>query len=227
MRFDLILFDADGTLWDFERSSGECLRTLMQENGLPATDEVYLEYRRINDAYWRQYEQGLAKKPDFLLKRFEDLLFYLGADGDADALNEEYKKRLSESCYLIDGAAEVAKKLSKRLPLYIVTNGTSAAQHGRHEKSGLKPYFKDMFISDDLGAAKPDPRFFDAVFSRLPPVDRSRVLLCGDLIRSDMKGGENAGLVNCWYNPRGAENQTGIRIDYEIQSLKQLIHIVE
>ena len=103
------------------------------------------------------------------------------------------------------GALELVRDLSEKYLLYIVTNGNAVSQRTRLEHSGLLPYVKDVFVSEDAGAAKPDSRYFDYVFSRIPGFRREQALLVGDSLTSDMLGAQNAGIDSLWYFPQSAQ----------------------
>ena len=52
------------------------------------------------------------------------------------------------------------------------------------------------------------------------------VLIVGDSLTSDIQGGNNAGIRCCWYHHDSAQNTKGLRIDYEITDLAQVLEIV-
>lgn len=45
--------------------------------------------------------------------------------------------------------------------MYVITNGVSKTQYSRLKKSGIDRYMKDIFVSEDAGAQKPQNAFFD------------------------------------------------------------------
>ena len=57
-RYDYVLFDADNTLFDFDRAEAEALRTTLAEYGLPATPETEETYLAVNRALWAQFDRG-------------------------------------------------------------------------------------------------------------------------------------------------------------------------
>ena len=50
--------------------------------------------------------------------------------------------------------------------------------------------------------------------------------MIGDSLSSDIKGGFNAGIDTCWFNPLKKENTLGITPTYEISSLLDLKNIL-
>ena len=125
------------------------------------------------------------------------------------------------------GALETCKMLSEYCSLYIVTNGVSKTQHSRIRLSAIKDYFKDIFVSEDVGYQKPLKEFFDYVFEKINLIDKSRVLIVGDSLTSDIQGGNNAGIDTCWYNPKGIENTKKVNCTYEINNLQDLLSIIK
>ena len=83
-------------------------------------------------------------------------------------MNQAYRQYLEEGHQMIDGAYELIERLSHLFDLYIVTNGVSRSQYKRLGDSGLYPFFKDVFVSEDTGFQKPMKEYFDYVFARIP-----------------------------------------------------------
>ena len=52
-------------------------------------------------------------------------------------------------------------------------------------------------------------------------------MIIGDSLTSDMQGGNNVGILCCWYNPYGTENKQKIKIDYEINNIAQVLKILD
>ena len=108
---------------------------------------------------------------------------------------------------------------------YAVTNGTKVAQQRKLERSGLNRLLDGVFISEDLGIEKPGIGFFHRVWEQIGQFDPYEVMIVGDSLTSDIQGGNNAGILCCWFNPKGKENATKLRIDYEIKDLTQILSI--
>lgn len=139
---------------------------------------------------------------------------------------EEYQQALGQGGFLLPQAMEVCRRLSRDCRLYILTNGVEATQESRLTRSGLRPYLSGVFVSETTGYQKPQREYFEYVFSHIPRFDKNRALMVGDSLTSDMKGGEGAGLATCWYNAAHAPNNANVKIDYEIDDLRQLYDIV-
>lgn len=222
MKKKFLLFDADRTLLDFAASEKKALAKTFAEYDLPFTDAVY-QFHLVNNAnLWQDYENGIIDRKTVLYTRFVRLFAHFGYAGDGAAFEDSYRHNLDHACEVFEEAPEVIQTLSKTHDLYIVTNGVASTQETRIGDSGLKPYLKDVFISEYLGSQKPQKAFFDQCFARIPDFDPTLALIIGDSLTSDIKGGNNASIETCWFNPDGEENHTDAKVDYEIHSLKEL-----
>lgn len=224
----VILWDIDGTLLNFEKAERYAIRKCFSLFGLgECTDEMLAGYSKINRKYWEKLERGELSKPEVLKGRFAEFFAAERPTFDKiEAFNEEYLQQLGEEVFFQDDGYELVKRLKAHVKQYAVTNGTYTAQKKKLEKSGLGALFDGVFISDKVGAEKPDIKFFDAVRAQIGHYETGEVMIVGDSLTSDMQGGNNAGILCCWYNPQGSRNEKGLRIDYEIADLRQVEEIV-
>ncbi len=205
MKYDIILFDADGTLLDFHKSETEAVSEVMALHGIDPTEENVRLYSGINDSLWKMLERREIEKKVLLYRRFELLFEALGMTGDAKAMAKDYMFALSTKGYLIDGAENMCRSLFGKARMYIVTNGVEFIQRGRYAVCGIDEYFDDIFISDAVGIEKPAVEYFEYVAAHIDGFDKSRTLIVGDSLTSDMRGGVNFGIDTCWYDPAGKD----------------------
>lgn len=201
MRYNTVLFDADGTLFDFLRCEDEALRDTLRGVGITPSDEIVADYSEINDSLWKKLERREIEKSVLLYRRFEILCERYGFVCDAKAMAKSYTNNLAEKIYFINGAEELCAALDGKVKMYIVTNGVEYTQKRRYAKSGLDRYFSGIFISGEIGHEKPSKEFFDKVAEIVPNFDITDTLIVGDSLTSDIKGGINYGIDTCWYNP--------------------------
>lgn len=220
-KYDVILIDADDTLLDFQAAERRALDALLIELELD-TDDARHAYHTCNDACWRAIERGTLTQARLKYKRFEDFLACLGRKDDAVEVGDLYIELLSREGALMPGALEAVKAIARVRKIAIVTNGISRIQHGRMAASGLGPYIEALIISEELGVAKPDPRMIDAALEALGAVHKSRALMVGDSLVSDIGCAKNAGVDACWFNPSGVTAPEGLPIAYEIRELSAL-----
>ena len=225
--YDVILLDADMTLLDFERSEYEALGRTLTKWGLPADEEARATYSKINAALWDAFARGEVDQ-DFLTKeRFAAFMRVYGETGPADQINRDYLTFLGEEAFLLPGAMEFCQVLSRSgKTLAIATNGLPVAQRGRYTRTGMDRVIPNIFISMELGVAKPRPEYFDRVLEELNVTDRSRVVMVGDSLTSDILGANRAGIDSVWYNP-GKKPLTGTAVPtYEAASYDDILAIL-
>jgi len=157
-----------------------------------------------------------------VVERFAALLRALGRTGDAAALNRAYLDHLGEGSYLLPGAQALCRALAPRCTLAIVTNGVARAQRRRFEASPLNGLIPWLFISEELGASKPDSAFFAPVLRTLGNPDPRRVLMVGDNLLADIQGGIQAGLDTAWYNPGRLPGDPAIVPTWEVDGYAAL-----
>lgn len=220
-------FDADGTLFDYQRAEINALRQTFVSLALPFQDSYLEVYHQINDELWRALERGETTQAVLRLQRFERLLEAIQLSASTDEMSGVYLEQLSMGADLIDGAYEVLQTLSQTCRVAIVTNGIAAVQRGRFARSTIQPFIRELIISEEIGAAKPDPAFFEVASARTGNPPKSEVLLVGDSLTSDMRGGVNYEIDTCWFNPAGEPEPEGWGITYRIGQLRELLEIIE
>lgn len=223
--YRFLLLDADGTLLDFDQDMLHAFQSTFETcfaRQRPYAPELLEIYERCNNRWWKKLERGECEKSQLFTGRFRDFLAETGLSGDPEQINETYFKNLGQGGALLPGALELVRDLSEQYELYIVTNGNAATQKTRLERSELLNYVNSYFVSEDAGAAKPDVRYFDYVFSRIPGFEKDQALLIGDSLTSDMLGAQNAGIDSVWYCPQGGEVPEGLSIPYRADSFEEI-----
>lgn len=219
-----LLWDVDDTLLDFGAAERNAVRTLFREFGFgPCTDGMLERYSQINRRYWERLERRELTRQEILVGRFREFFAEVGLDPDAaPAFNERYQPCLGETVVFRDNSYDVVSSLRGRVRQYVVSNGTVAAQTRKLRLSGLGELMDGVFLSERLGVEKPDIRFFDHVLAEIGAADRRQVMIVGDSLTSDMRGGAGAGIVTCWYNPERRPRPADPRIDHEIADLREV-----
>lgn len=224
----VILWDIDGTLLNFLKAENYAIKKCFSELNICECDDALVEeYSAINKKHWEMLERGEITKPQVLRGRFEELFRIKGIDfSDIDALNAIYQFRLGDKIFFNDNSFELVKSLKGRVKQYAVTNGTVIAQENKLKVSGLDEIFDGVFISDKLGFEKPNIEFFNRVFDEIGSFNKDEIVIIGDSLTSDILGGNNAGIVCCWYNPNSLTNNGKVKIDYEIKDLNEITSII-
>lgn len=226
MKYDLILFDADGTLFDFEQAERNAFQKTMHTfNIAEDMDLLHAEYEKINKAIWLEFQNKEITSVKLRTERFRRFFNKTQLNLDPKIISPLYLKRLSEGVDLLPQAVEIVKFVSTRCEIALATNGLTDVQRPRFAASRLASYFKHIFISEEIGNPKPDREFFDFIFAKLPY--RKNALIVGDNLSSDIKGGNDFDIDTCWFNPNKCMNDSEINPTYEINELEELKEIID
>ncbi len=226
--YKYLLWDIDGTILDFLASEAYAIRALFQKYKLGAcSDEMLQRYSQINVKYWEALERNEMTKPEILVGRFREFFEQIDIDPElAEAFNRDYQLTLGDHLVFVDHADEILQSEKGKYVLIAVTNGTKIAQTKKLRQTGLDQIFDAVFISEDVGVEKPNAAYFEYVFQKMGISDKKQVLLIGDSLTSDMKGGQIAGIDTCWYNPKHSVNSRNIPVTYEIDHLSKIANII-
>lgn len=221
-KYDVLLFDVDGTLLDFDKAEEVGIEGLLTHFGVPVTEENKKKYHVLNKKYWEKLESGEITRDQVLSLRFEEFFGGFGIRVDGMDVDRLYRTFLDNSAFLVDGAVRLLEAVKDKYLLYIITNGVAATQYKRLGASGLDKYFKGIFISEEAGSQKPQKEFFEYCFEKMGRRDVENMLIIGDSLTSDIRGGNNVGADTLWFNPHKQENRPGVHVNYEASSLKEI-----
>ncbi len=227
MKYEIILFDADDTLFDFKKSEDFAIKKLVSTLDSNFDDEFIINtYKDINTKIWIEFEEGKITSDELKVERFNRLIKQLEINSNATDLCNMYIQFLGDGSFLYDESEDLLNYLSKKYKIGIITNGLADVQHRRIRNSIVGHYFEDVVISDEIKIAKPNPAIFDYALRNLDHSNKKSVLMIGDSLNSDIKGGINAGIDTCWFNQHKKINSSSINPTYEINSLLQLKDIL-
>ena len=227
MAYNCLLLDVDDTLISFKECEKQALIQVLSKYNISVTEENLKNYHDINESLWQDMEKGKIKKHLIGKVRFQKFCESIDADvKNADKMNKDYMAALREQAILIDGAIEFLQDVEDYATIAIVTNGTESVQLNRLKISGISDFADGVYTSEKLGVTKPNKQIFLAALKDLGVEKTDKVLVVGDRLQSDIKGGINAGLDTCWVNFDNAENNTNIAPKYTVQDFTQLKNIV-
>ncbi|PKO13472.1 MAG: noncanonical pyrimidine nucleotidase, YjjG family [Chloroflexi bacterium HGW-Chloroflexi-10] len=226
MPYHWLLFDADGTLFDYDGAEAKALRNTFAFYNFPFQPEYGEIYHEINAALWKRFEQQTITLADLRVRRFAELLQNTHLDVDPQSFSQTYLDVLGQSTDLIPGAYELLQRLSGKYRMAVITNGITQVQRSRMRLSAIKDYFEKMFISEEIGFSKPAGNYFDVVFEGIGYPSKKDVLVIGDSLSSDIRGASDYGLDACWYNPQRQPAPEYLYIKYQIHTLTDLLPIL-
>lgn len=219
----IILFDLDNTLLDFTQAEHYAIRKLANDFNITLTDEEVEEYKILNANYWRLADEGILPKSEILKLRFEDFFKRFSIEVDGKSCDETFRSYLTDEVFLVEDAIKVLEYLKENHDLYIVSNGVKKTQYIRMSKANINGYFKNVFLSDEIGFSKPDQRFFDYVKKHIPNFDYDDVVLIGDNLFSDIHGANMSNIKSVYFNYFDKENTTEYKPMYEIKKLNEIL----
>lgn len=223
MKYQWVLFDADETLFSFNSYLG--LKAMLVRYGIDFSERDYQDFQAINKPLWVAYQNNEITAQDIQTRRFAKLSAQTGVE--PLRLNQELMAEMALVSQPLDGVIEILNALYGKVKMGIITNGFTELQQKRLDNTQTSHFFDIVVISEQIGAAKPDRQVFDYAFALMDEFDRTKVLMVGDTLASDILGGNNSGIDTCWLNTFNLENDTNIKPTYEINAINQLIEIVE
>lgn len=213
MKINAVFFDLDDTLHDHLKPFSTTIKNIFP---FISTDismlALYKKMRYYSDILWDQYSQNQLSLTDLRTKRIiytlEEFDINISTQ-DARRFQQEYEISL-ESLTLFPDVENVLKELrNQEITLGIITNGPSKHQSNKIKKLALTTYISkdNIFISDDVGVAKPDSKIFHIVAKKVG-YSPENILYVGDSWRNDVVGASNAGWQTLWFNHRNRQPET-------------------
>ena len=158
-KYDVILFDADDTLLDFQKAERTALSEVFKSYGIDPKEDVLNRYMKINDKLWKRFERGEIAKEDILNNRFTLLFQELSLDEDGIKCNDDYLEALGRGDFLLEGALEAIKKINASGYLAIVVTNQPVIARGEVTVEELQQIHNKMETL--LGN---DGAFVDAIY---------------------------------------------------------------
>lgn len=225
-KYTWLLFDADGTLFDYDAAETAALSKTLIDNGIEYSNHHLTRYKSINSALWKMFEEGTTSPDSLKVTRFTLLSQQFSFNVDGEKLSKDYLYNLSQCTHLFKDTFDSLKKLHKKFKIAIITNGLKEVQRPRFAKSEIGRFMDEIIISDEIGMVKPNPDIFDYAFEKMGMPSKEEVIIIGDSLPSDIKGGISYGIDTCWFNPGNYITKQKISITYIVQNLTELTKIL-
>ena len=225
MKYKWLLFDLDGTLFDYDKGEEVAFIKTFDDFGLDYQDGYLKIYDAINKDLWKKFELGEIEVEKLKVERFELLLTQIDHNVDPAEFSKNYLVNLSNCTFLLDGVEELLRELEGKFNMMLITNGLKSVQRPRLKNSTINIFFEDIVISEEVGSAKPDSKIFDIAFKKMNNPLKDDVLMIGDSLTSDIAGGINYNLDTCWLNTKALPGN-GLIPKYEIKNITELKNIL-
>lgn len=206
--YKVIFLDIDDTLLNFEICSRQALQKAFKRLGEEYAKETYPCFQRIDNMLWTKQKQGELTIDEVLNQRFCLIAEELGLKSSGEVLSEQFIYWLYFGTEKEPGTDEILEYLASKYKLFGASNGILDMQLHRMRLAGLRRFFYDVFVSDDIGYEKPDRLFFEEILRRAG-VAPGEALMIGDSLSADIFGAAAAGIDTIWYNPKGKPGESG------------------
>lgn len=219
-----LLFDIDGTLLNFEKDERSALIETLESINISASEENIERFSTINSQLWNDLEKNKIKREQLGAERFNRFIKQIGAtiDKNGAQINKFYMETLANHATVFPGAKEILEELGEFATIAAASNANQKVQMSRLERSGLLPYFDDIFLSEKLGVNKPSAKFFELALKELGIKNKEKVLMIGDSLTADIQGGKNAGIDTCWCNFKQETSNATLQPTYTVTDYMQL-----
>lgn len=221
-----VLLDVDNTLIDFNKSAEWSIRKCFAEYGIEFTCNVIPTFHKINDELWHRIEKQTITKPELHKIRWQMIFDELGIKENGAEFEKKFIEYVPMAGIPVEGAKELLEYLSKKYIICFASNSSKNQQLIKLTKADMLKYADHMFISDEIGFAKPAKEYFDVCMERLSPITKDEVILIGDSPTADIAGGVNYGIKTCWFNFLKGSMPEGMKADYMVDSLVEIQHIL-
>ncbi|MBS9338200.1 noncanonical pyrimidine nucleotidase, YjjG family [Fructobacillus sp. M2-14] len=220
-----LIVDLDDTVLDFKGGEIADVKAVFKKHcGLDQAqvEEALKAYQKINKALWKQYELEEIERDVIFKTRYPKTLAALGLKADAEAMENDYATLRDQNYRTLDGAEEVLKTAAEHYTVLVGTNGQDETQRRRLKETGFDQYFDKIYTSEQIGHAKPDTDFYEAIFEDNPDMTKENTVMIGDGIFSDMLGGQRYGIDRIWVNLDGKQLPENITVSQTVTALSEL-----
>lgn len=221
-KYKTILLDIDDTILNFQSNEQQALTRVFRDYAIPYQKETLTLYHQINRSLWEAYEKGEIDRQVIFNERYQRFFDELGIEANGKEADERYRDYLNDGHEKLPYAKELLAFLKKSgFQIFAATNGVKETQYRRLTDAHLLHYFDKLYISEEVGFQKPDIRFFDTIFIE-NQLNHDEVLMVGDSLSSDIKGGKDYGIDTVWLNWKNQTNTQEINPTYTLKDLKAL-----
>lgn len=221
-----VSFDGDGTLWDFNKSMRNALSIVLkelEEMDPKAANMLDIEKMiAIRDRVAREMQSRVTGPMAIRLKAFRQTLIDIGRPSTTLAahLNKVYLRHRHRNPNVFDDALPTLDILKKKYKIGLLSNGNTYPG-----QCGLDDVFSFIILSQDYGIRKPDSEIFRIALEK-SGCSKHEMLHVGDSIKEDVIGARKFGIKCVWLNRSQVKNKSGIKIDYEIGCLPEILQIL-
>ena len=221
-----VFLDIDNTLLDFNECANVSAGKAFRDLNLDYHDGVFPVFTEENDKLWLKIEKGTITREELHRIRWQLIFDRLQIDADGTLMEKLFLRYIEESLVLMDGALDLLTYLSSKYTVCLASNAPEQQQLNRLARTPILPLVDHVFLSETLGAAKPEKAFWDACFANLADGTPESSIMIGDSLSADISGSIDYGMKTCWFNPNHLPAPESNKIDYIVHSLAEIQDIL-
>ena len=235
-----LFIDFDDTLYDTYGNAVISLEETFQHFQLgqwfPNPQEFYDAYWQANIDLWARYSRGEITRDFLIVERFRRPLCIseeLRVESEESAspfrdfclqMSDVFLNFCADKPGVVEGAHNLMDYLrGKGYRMHMCSNGFHEVQYRKLAACGLRDYFQTITLSEDAGANKPSPQFFDYAL-KASGANRETTLMIGDNLQTDILGARDAGFDTILFN-RWNVDPSGIPT-YTVTALRDITNIL-